>query len=68
MLTSVLLTEVMAIAVPLETALILLPELPEPVTRVIKTVGAVPPVSNRKPAGAVRVIVPVPTLPLAFSV
>src|SRR4029453_2151582 len=38
----VLVAEVMAIAVPLETPLILLGELPEPVTRVIKTVGAVP--------------------------
>src|SRR5678815_4967998 len=64
----VLVTEVMAIAVPLETPLILLAEPPEPVTRVTRTVGAVPPVSKRKPAGAIRVIVPRPTLPLAFSV
>src|SRR4029434_8556183 len=39
----VLVTDVMAIAVPLETPLRLLAEPPEPVTRVIKTVGAVPP-------------------------
>ena len=39
----------------------------EPVSRVINIVGAVPPVSNTKPAGALRMMVPVPTLPLAFS-
>jgi len=33
-----------------------------------RTVGAVPPVSNMNPAGALRMIVPVPALPLAFSV
>src|SRR5262245_54288199 len=66
--TCVLLTEVIATAVPLETPLMLLPALPEPEIRVIRTVGAVPPVSKRNPAGALRVIVPVPTSPLAFSV
>src|SRR5215468_3785226 len=64
----VLLTEVMERAVPLVTSLMLLAELPEPVNRVINTVGAVPPVSKRKPLGAFRMMVPVPTLPLAFSV
>src|SRR6266550_3839668 len=34
---------------------------------VIFTVGAVPPVSNMNPAGALRIRVPTPTLPLAFS-
>src|ERR1041384_1490171 len=58
----------MAKAVPLETPLTLLAALPEPDKRVIKTVGAVPAVSNTKPAGALRMIVPMPTLPLAFSV
>src|SRR5438093_3935963 len=61
----VLVTEVIATAVLLATSLMLLPALPEPVTRVISTVGAVPPVSNRNPVGAVRVNVPVPTSPLA---
>jgi hypothetical protein len=38
----------------------------EPV-EVIFTVGAVPPVSNTNPLGALRMIVPAPALPLAFS-
>jgi hypothetical protein len=63
----VLVTEVMAIAVPLATPLILLPLLPEPPKRVINTVGAVPPVSKTKPGGALRMIVPVPTFAEAFS-
>src|SRR6266404_9303686 len=63
----VLVTEVIATAVPLATSFRLLAALPEPVIRVIFTVGAVPPVSNMNPAGALRMIVPVPTLPLAFS-
>src|SRR5262245_35282724 len=63
----VLVTEVMATAVPLATSLMLLAELPEPVSRVTETVGAVPPMSKRKPLGALRTMVPVPTLPLAFS-
>src|SRR3989442_10482987 len=58
----------MAAEVPLATSLMLLPLAPEPVTRVIKTVGAVPPMSKTNPAGALRMIVPVPALPLAFSV
>src|SRR5262245_37676608 len=63
----VLLTELIATAAPLETPLRLLAELPEPVSRVTNIVGAVPPVSKINPAGALRVIVPVPALPLAFS-
>src|SRR6266567_3743597 len=59
--------EVMATALPLATALMLLLLLPLPVRRVTKTVGSVPPVSKLKPAGALRVIVPVPTSPLAAS-
>src|SRR5215470_5860172 len=55
-------TELIATDVPLETPLILFLEEP-----VIFTVGAVPPVSKTKPAGALRMMVPVPTLPLAFS-
>src|SRR5438045_3089414 len=57
-------TDVIATAVPLETPLMFLEADPP----LILTVGAVPAVSKTKPAGAVRVIVPVPTLPLAFSV
>ena len=41
--------------------------LPEPLILTLDTVGAVPPVSKMNPAGAVRMMVPVPTLPLAFS-
>ena len=63
----VLVTEVIATAVPLAKPLMLLPLLPEPVSRVTNIVGAVPPVSKIKPMGALRKIVPVPTLPLAFS-
>src|SRR5882724_1403170 len=63
----VLLTEDMETAVPLATPLMLRISLPLPASRVIRTVGAVPPVSNMNPAGALRMIVPVPTLPLAFS-
>src|SRR5262252_1883629 len=54
----VLVTEVMAIAVPLATALILPLELPLPVRRVTNTVGAVPPVSKTKPVGTLRMMVP----------
>src|SRR5213596_2662846 len=54
------LIEVMATAVPLLTSLMLLLPLPLPVSRVIKTVGAVPPVSNLNPAGALRIMVPAP--------
>src|SRR6266851_8751283 len=44
--------EVMAIWVPLLTPLMLRDPEPPPVSLVTKTVGAVPPVSNRNPAGA----------------
>src|SRR4030095_3476479 len=64
----VLVTELIATAVPLATPLTLLPLLPDPANRVTNTVGAVPPVSKTKPLGALRIMVPVPTLPLAFSV
>src|SRR4051812_47238586 len=37
--------------------------LPEPVIFSLKTVGVVPPVSNLKPAGAFRMMVPVPISP-----
>src|SRR5207248_7963419 len=61
------LMEVMAIDVPLLTSLMLLLPLPLPVSRVIKTVGAVTPVSNLNPAGALRIMVPTPASPLAAS-
>src|SRR5262247_3543789 len=54
----VLVTEVIAVDAPLETPLMLLPELPEPVSRVTNIVGAVPPVSKMKPAGALTIMVP----------
>src|SRR5262245_810258 len=57
-------TDVMATEVPLATALMFFEDDPP----VILTVGAVPPVSNTNPVGALRMMVPVPTLPLAFSV
>ena len=60
-------TEVIATAVPLPTPLMLLTAPPLPLSRVINTVGAVPPVSKMNPLGTLRIIVPVPTLPLAFS-
>src|SRR5215472_6486199 len=63
----VLVTEVIATAVPLATPLTLLPLLPEPVNRVTNIVGAVPPESNTKPAGGLIMMVPRPMLPLAFS-
>src|SRR6266853_3655585 len=56
-------TEVIATDVPLETALMFLAALPP----VIFTVGAVPPMSKLNSLGAFRTIVPVLTLPLAFS-
>src|SRR5438046_5177721 len=46
--------DVMAIWVPLLTPLMLRDPEPPPVSLVIKTVGAVPPVSNLNPAGAFR--------------
>src|SRR5580765_225883 len=63
----VVVREVIAIDVPLATPLIFLPLLPLPVRRSILTVGAVPPVSKMNPLGAFRMIVPVPTSPLAYS-
>src|SRR5206468_12810454 len=65
---SVLVTDLIAAETPLETALMLLAVLPEPVTRVISAVGAVPLVSKMKPLGVLRMMVPTPTLPLATSV
>src|SRR5262249_21735222 len=41
--------------------------LPEPLIFTLETVGGVPPVSNTKPAGALRIMVPVPTSPALFS-
>src|SRR6266853_4535305 len=63
----VLVRDVIATEVPLATPLMLLALLPLPVRRVTKTVGAVPPVSKMNPAGAFRIMVPVPTSPLAVS-
>src|SRR6266581_3659177 len=57
-------TDVIATEVPLETRLMFLEADPP----LILTVGAVPAVSKTNPTGALRMIVPVPTLPLAFSV
>src|SRR2546427_8541317 len=51
-------TDVIATEVPLETPLMFLEADPP----VILTVGAVPAVSKTNPAGALRMIVPVPTL------
>src|SRR5215472_15972592 len=59
----VVVTELIARELPLLAPLIDLEA--EPV-EVIFTVGAVPPVSKIKPAGALRMMVPVSTLPLAF--
>jgi hypothetical protein len=64
----VLVTVVIATDVPLDTPLMLFAELPEPLSRVTFTVGAVPPVSKIKPGTTFRTIVPVPTLPPVFSV
>src|SRR5436190_16891267 len=55
-------TEVIATDVALETPLMLLIAFPPPLTLSILTVGALPPVSKRKPDGTFRIIVPVPTL------
>jgi hypothetical protein len=57
-------TELIARELPLLAPLMDLAAVPVDVTL---TVGAVPLVSNMNPAGALRMIVPVPTLPLAFS-
>ena len=59
--------DVIATAVGLLTLFMLLVEPPLPVTLVISTVGAVPPVSKINPLGAFKMIVPVLTSPLAFS-
>ena len=64
----VVVTEVIATAVPLATPLILLPAFPLPPSRSTTTVGAVPPVPKVNPVGAFKMIVPVPTSPLTFSV
>ena len=60
-------TEDIATAVPFVTPLILLPAAPLPVSLVTRTVGAVPPVSKTNPLGAIRLMLPVPAFPLAFS-
>src|SRR6516164_2394274 len=60
----VVVTELIARELPLVAPLIFLED--EPVEAIF-TVGAVPPVSKTKPAGALRMMVPVPTLPLVFS-
>ena len=57
--------DVMANDVPL-TALLMFFELVG--SPVIFTVGAVPPVSNTKPEGALRMMVPTPALPVPSSV
>ena len=56
-----------ATAVPLATLLMLRELEPPPERRVIKTVGAVPPVSKTNPLGAFRIIVPAPASPFACS-
>src|SRR5688572_9416398 len=58
----VLLIEVNAAAAPLATPLMFRVFLPLPARRVINTFGAAPPVSKMNPLGALRMIVPVPTL------
>lgn len=63
----VLLTEVIAKELPLLAPLMLLAALPPPLIRSMRTVGAVPPVSNTKPLGALSTIVPAPTSPVIFS-
>jgi hypothetical protein len=63
----VALRDVMAADVPLGMALTFLSSLLLPFNRLILTVGAVPPVSKTNPAGAFRMIVPVPTSPVAYS-
>jgi hypothetical protein len=59
--------DVTATELPLTIPLMFLLALPPPVSRVINTVGAVPPLSNWNPVGALRMIVPTPALPLADS-
>src|ERR1051326_974581 len=60
-------TEVIANVVPLLAAPLMLTA-PEPPTFWRSTFGAVPPVSKMKPAGALRIMVPVPTWPPTVSV
>ena len=63
----VVVLELIAAEVPVAAPLMFLLSLPVPASRSIRTVGAVPPVSKTNPAGAFRMIVPVPTSPLAYS-
>ena len=56
-----------ASAVPLATPSMFAVLAPVPAIRVTRTVGAVPPVSKMNPLGALRMIVPVLTSPLAAS-
>jgi hypothetical protein len=65
--SAVLVTVVKGTEVPDATLLMLLLLPPLPARRVTITVGAVPPVSKTKPAGALRTIVPVPITPVAVS-
>src|SRR5439155_25956264 len=58
-------TELTASEVPLAVLLMFLPLLLSPLMR---TVGAVPPVSKTKPVGTLRMIVPLPASPEAVSV
>ena len=62
---AVLVMDVIAIAVLTATPLMFLEEVPLPVVN--NTVGAVPPVLNTKPLGAVKMMVPVPISPKAPS-
>jgi hypothetical protein len=63
----VVVAELMGTAVPLVTPLILLALEPLPLSRFIMMPGAVPVVSKINPVGALSIIVPAPTFPLAFS-
>src|SRR5438093_1718282 len=63
----VVVLDVIAAEVPVATALMFLLSVPPPANRSIRTVGAVPLVSKINPAGAFRMIVPVPTSPLRYS-
>jgi len=57
-------TEVIGREVPLDAPLMFFEAEPDEVSL---TVGAVPAVSKIKPAGALTMMVPAPTSPLAFS-
>src|SRR6266513_5442880 len=63
----VVVRDVTATEVPLATPLMFLVSVPPPVSRSIRTVGAVPLVSKTNPVGAFRRIVPVPTSPARYS-